>query len=191
MITSQLPVTSPPLTETIALRHLLFGTQAEIHEPWRRLFSSDVFAYHEGLTHQERTELSYQRLRVVNAAVPDAQALARDPVALSALHEWAGVVDAGMTTMASIHYNLFLGSLLEHDHEGRDLGPYLRMERIGTFLCTEQAHGNDAPSWRPPRPWTGTRAVSCSPHRRGGHASGCPTLPWPAVLRMPWSPPVW
>ena len=145
MITSQLPVTSPPLTETFALRHLLFGTHAEIHEPWRRLFSSDVFAYHEGLTHQERTELSYQRLRVVNAAVPDPQALARDPVALSALHEWAGVVDAGMTTIASIHYNLFLGSLLEHDHEGRDLGPYLRMERIGTFLCTEQAHGNDAP----------------------------------------------
>ncbi|MFE1834591.1 acyl-CoA dehydrogenase family protein [Streptomyces sviceus] len=145
MITSRLPVTTPPLTETAAIRHLLFGAQAEIHEPWRRLFSSDVFAYHEGLTHQERTELSYQRLRTVNAAVPDPQALARDPVALSALHEWAGVADAGMTTLASIHYNLFLGSLLEHDHEGRDLGPYLRMERIGTFLCTEQAHGNDAP----------------------------------------------
>lgn len=145
MITSQLPVTTPPLTETAAIRHLLFGAQDEIHEPWRRLFSSDVFAYHEGLTHQERTELSYQRLRTVNAAVPDPQALARDPVALSALHEWAGVVDAGMTTIASIHYNLFLGSLLEHDHEGRDLGPYLRMERLGTFLCTEQAHGNDAP----------------------------------------------
>ncbi|MEU9170370.1 acyl-CoA dehydrogenase [Streptomyces sp. NPDC048420] len=145
MITSQLPVTSPPLTETAALRHLLFDAQAEIHEPWRRLFSSDVFAYQEGLTHRERTELSYQRLRTVNAAVPDPQALARDPVALSALHEWAGVVDAGMATIASIHYNLFLGSLLEHDHEGRDLGPYVRMERIGTFLCTEQAHGNDAP----------------------------------------------
>ncbi|NEB03684.1 acyl-CoA dehydrogenase [Streptomyces sp. SID13726] len=145
MITSQLPVTSRPLTETAALRHLLFGSQAEIHEPWRRLFSSDTFAYREGLTHQERTELSYQRLRTVNEAVPDPQALARDPVALGALHEWAGVVDAGMTTIASIHYNLFLGSLLEHDHGDRDLGPWLRMERLGTFLCTEQAHGNDAP----------------------------------------------
>ncbi|WP_449349853.1 acyl-CoA dehydrogenase family protein [Streptomyces shaanxiensis] len=145
MITSQLPVTSPPLTETAALRHLLFDAQAEIHEPWRRLFGSDVFAHHEGLTHEERIKLSYQRLRSVNAAVPDPQALARDPVALSALHEWAGVVDPGMTTIASIHYNLFLGSLLEHDRDGRDLGPWLRMERVGTFLCTEQAHGNDAP----------------------------------------------
>ncbi|MFI0508666.1 acyl-CoA dehydrogenase [Streptomyces sp. WSLK1-5] len=144
MITSRLPVTTPSLTETAAIRQLLFGAQDEIHEPWRRLFSSDVFAYHEGLTHQERTELSYQRLRTVNAAAADPRALARDPVALSALHEWSGVVDAGMTTIASIHYNLFLGSLLDHDHEGRDLGPYLRMERLGTFLCTEQAHGNDA-----------------------------------------------
>lgn len=106
---------------------------------------SEAFAYREGLRHRERTELSYRRLRLVSAAVPDARALARDATALSAVHEWAGVADAGMATILSIHVNLFLGSLLDHDHDGRDLGPRLRMERIGTFLVTELAHGNDAP----------------------------------------------
>lgn len=145
MIASQLPVASSPLTSSAALRELLFGAQAEIHEPWRRLFGTDAFAFQEGLTYQERAELSYRRLRIVNASVPDPAALARDAASLSALHEWAGPVDPGLVTIASIHYNLFLGSLLEHDHADRDLTPYLRMERIGTFLCTEQAHGNDAP----------------------------------------------
>ncbi len=128
-----------------ALQVALFGAQAEqFHGPWRELFSSVPFAFREGLTRRERIELSYQRLRLVNEAVPDARALVDDAASLTALHEWAGVADAGMATIASIHFNLFLGSLLDHDHEDRDLTPYLRMERLGTFLCTEQAHGNDA-----------------------------------------------
>jgi alkylation response protein AidB-like acyl-CoA dehydrogenase len=122
---------------------LLFDGQPDIHEPWQHLFSSEAFAFQEGLT--QRIELSYQRLRLVNAAVPDPKALARDAAALSALHEWAGVAGAGMATVLSIHYNLFLGGLLEHDHAGRDLDPYVRMEPLGTFLGTERSHGNDAP----------------------------------------------
>ncbi|MDT0270054.1 acyl-CoA dehydrogenase [Streptomyces sp. DSM 44915] len=145
MTVSQLPVKSDPLTTSSALRELLFEAREEVHEPWRRLFSSSAFAYQEGLTHRERTELSYRRLRLVNAAMADPRAVVGDAEALSALHEWAGVADSGLTTILSIHYNLFLGSLLEHDHADRDLGPYLRMDRVGTFLCTEQAHGNDAP----------------------------------------------
>ncbi|MGW0332219.1 acyl-CoA dehydrogenase family protein [Streptomyces sp. NPDC003011] len=144
MIDSQLPAVSVPFTDT-ELQRLLFEAPAEIHEPWQRLFSSDLFAYQEGLSHRERIELSYQRLRLVNAAIPDARALACDAAALSAVHEWAGAADASMATILSIHYNLFLGSLVDHDHEDRDFGPWLRMERIGTFLTTELAHGNDAP----------------------------------------------
>ncbi|ANS62499.1 putative acyl-CoA oxidase [Streptomyces lincolnensis] len=142
--TSQLPGLSAPLATPDALKRLLFDAQAETHELWRRLFSTPAFSFREGLTHEQRTELSYRRLRWLNAAIPDVRALIRDPVALSTLHEWAGVADAGMATIASIHYNLFLGSLLDHDQGGRDLGPYLRMEKIGVFLTTEKGHGNDA-----------------------------------------------
>lgn len=123
----------------------LFGSRdTAVHHPWKRLFGSAPFAYQEGLAHEERIRLSYERLRLINHTIDDPLAFADDPAALSAMHEWAGVVDAGMATCASIHYNLFLGSLLDHDHDERDLTEYARMSRVGTFLCTELAHGNDA-----------------------------------------------
>lgn len=144
MLTPELPYVTSRLVDP-SLQRLLFDGQAASHESWQRLFSSEAFAFQEGLTHEERIKLSYQRLRLIGAAIDDPRALVQDPAELSALHEWAGVVDAGMATILSIHYNLFLGSLIDHDHQDRDLSPYLRMERIGTFLCTEKSHGNDAP----------------------------------------------
>jgi acyl-CoA oxidase len=68
---------------------------------------------------------------------------AADPHRLAALHEWIGPVDGGLTTLASIHYNLFLGSLVDHDGEGRDLSAFTSLQRTGTFLCAELEHGND------------------------------------------------
>ncbi|POX58819.1 acyl-CoA oxidase [Streptomyces sp. Ru62] len=130
---------------SVDFSRILFGPQADqIHEPWRRLFSDPQFSFREGLTPQERTALSYERLHLINEAIADPVAFASDIEALTAMHEWAGVVDAGMATIASIHWNLHIGSLLDHDHDGRDLSLYARMERIGTFLCTELDHGNDA-----------------------------------------------
>ncbi|GAA2939831.1 acyl-CoA dehydrogenase [Kitasatospora cinereorecta] len=142
VIPLQIDRTETPLAE---LTDLLFAHRLEsVHGRWRQLFGSAPFAFKEGLTHQERIALSYDRLRLVNAAVDGPQDLVTDPVELTALHEWAGIVDPGMATVASIHYNLFLGSLLDHDRAGRDLSEYVRADRIGTFLCTELDHGNDA-----------------------------------------------
>jgi acyl-CoA oxidase len=142
MIVSQLPDEQGISAE---LTRVLFGPRLEqIHEPWRRLFNGFPFAFQEGLSPQERMALSYERLHLINESVTDPVGLASDIESLSAMHEWAGVVDAGMATIASIHWNLHLGSLLDHDHEGRDFDAYARGERIGTFLCTELDHGNDA-----------------------------------------------
>ncbi|MFF9091299.1 acyl-CoA dehydrogenase [Streptomyces sp. NPDC014991] len=138
-----------PSTQHISagLARILFGPHAErIHEPWRHLFNGPRFTFQEGLSPQERTALSYERLHTINAAVPDPLALASDIESLTAMHEWAGVVDAGMATIASIHWNLHIGSLLDHDPGERDLYPYARMHTVGTFLCTELDHGNDAAS---------------------------------------------
>ncbi|MFF3994380.1 acyl-CoA dehydrogenase [Streptomyces cyaneofuscatus] len=147
MTDSQIPdsasVSSAPVSA--ALADVLFAGQLDTtHERWRRLFSSAPFRFEEGLTHRERIDLSYDRLRLVNETVEAPLVLASDPVELTAIHEWAGAVDPGMATMVSIHYNLFFGSLVDHEVAGRDLGEYVRAERIGTFLCTEVAHGNDA-----------------------------------------------
>lgn len=144
VITFQIPPGQSPRAD---LTRALFAEELDqSHAPWRRLFSTTPFAYREGLTHEQRVALSYERLRLVNQNVDSADVLVTDAVALTALHEWAGAADPGMATVASIHYNLFLGSLLDHDNTGRDLSAYLSGQRVGTFLCTELAHGNDAAS---------------------------------------------
>lgn len=88
--------------------------------------------------------LTYERLRVLNDCLDSGARLAADPRALAALHEWLGPVDPALATVAGIHYNLFLGTLLDHEGDTRrDLSDFLRLRSIGTFLCTEVAHGND------------------------------------------------
>jgi acyl-CoA oxidase len=127
------------------LTHLLFeGDERDsVHGGWRALVGGEEFAYRPGLTPEERAGQSYRRLRLVNEAVPSAEALAQDARRLAALHEWTGFVDGGLCTLASIHYNLFLGSLLDHDGNRRDMSRYADMTRTGVFLCTELEHGND------------------------------------------------
>ncbi|MET7907131.1 acyl-CoA dehydrogenase [Streptomyces avermitilis] len=135
--------TGHPVADHLA--HLLFeGTGRErTHGTWRRLISSREFSYRPGLLPAERTALSYDRLRLLNDTVDDPEQLAADPHRLAALHEWIGPVDGGLTTLASIHYNLFLGSLVDHDDNGRDLSAFTTLQQVGTFLCTELEHGND------------------------------------------------
>ncbi|WP_406425116.1 acyl-CoA dehydrogenase [Streptomyces sp. NBC_01589] len=128
------------------LKGVLFGGNfRQEHGPWRRLISTQPFRRPADRTPDERLSLAYERLRILNSTLGSAAGTAADPRALAALHEWIGPVDPALTTVAGIHYNLFLGSLLDHDGDTRrDLSDFLRLRRIGTFLCTEVAHGNDA-----------------------------------------------
>ncbi len=128
------------------LTAVLFGPNfRQEHGFWRRLLTTEPFRRPGGGTPDERLALSYHRLRILNNALDSGARVAADPRALSALHEWLGPVDPALTTVAGIHYNLFLGSLLDHDADTpRDLSDFLALRRVGTFLCTEVAHGNDA-----------------------------------------------
>ncbi|MEV7526600.1 acyl-CoA dehydrogenase [Streptomyces sp. NPDC091371] len=142
------PDALPAQTAAGELTRLLFDREDRdrVHGDWRRLVGSKTFSYRPGLTPSERTALSYDRLRLVNSVVDNAGALTYDARRLAGLHEWAGFVDGGLCTLASIHYNLFIGSLLDHDGYRRDLSSFTSMQRIGTFLCTELEHGNDVAS---------------------------------------------
>ncbi|MEV6022545.1 acyl-CoA dehydrogenase [Streptomyces sp. NPDC052036] len=141
------PAQAGPAGHPVAdeLARLLFeGPQREHrHGVWRRTISGRAFSYRPGLPPAERAALSYDRLRLLNNVLADPERFAADPHRLAALHEWIGPVDGGLTTLASIHYNLFLGSLVDHDHEGRDLAAFTTLRNTGTFLCTELEHGND------------------------------------------------
>ncbi|MGW2177614.1 acyl-CoA dehydrogenase family protein [Streptomyces sp. NPDC001732] len=115
------------------------------HGFWQRLISTEPFRRPDLRTPEERLALVYERLRVLNDCLDNGARPAADPRALAALHEWLGPVDPALTTVAGIHYNLFLGSLLDHGGDTpRDLSDFLRLRSVGTFLCTEVAHGNDA-----------------------------------------------
>ncbi|KAA0921364.1 acyl-CoA dehydrogenase family protein [Streptomyces apricus] len=134
----------------LELRDLLFHDGPEgaaVHAHWRKVIGDDLFRHHPA-TCEERWQLSYDRLRRINEELPlPPDQLAHDPRHLAALHEWASVVDGATATVAGIHYNLFLGSLLDDDRSApRDLSDFMRLSRVGTFLCTERAHGNDAPA---------------------------------------------
>ncbi|MFE1957568.1 acyl-CoA dehydrogenase [Streptomyces sp. NPDC059479] len=147
-------------TDTTAARltRVLFGEEfSRVHGPWRRLVAAEPFRRPADASPRERVALAYARLRTLNDSLDSPLALAADPRRLAALYEWLGPVDSCLTTVAGIHYNLFLGSLLDHaspaspaDADGRepeqvrDLADFLALRRVGTFLCTELAHGNDA-----------------------------------------------
>ncbi|MER6500031.1 acyl-CoA dehydrogenase [Streptomyces sp. NPDC001455] len=141
---------SPPSDQAAptvaALTRALFGEQREsLHEPWRKLFGTEPFRFREGLLPDERAALSYERLRLINDALDSPEEFVADVERLTALHEWVGPVDAGLGTVASIHYNLFLGSLLDHPAgPDREIGEFVDLRRTGTFLCTEAGHGNSA-----------------------------------------------
>ncbi|MCX5343332.1 acyl-CoA dehydrogenase family protein [Streptomyces atratus] len=145
MINISLP--SDQASSTVAaLTQALFGERLDqLHEPWRKLFSTEPFTFREGLSPDQRAALSYERLRLINEALDSPEDFVVDVERLTALHEWVGPVDAGLGTVASIHYNLFLGSLLEHTAgPSRDLREFAELRRTGTFLCTEAGHGNSA-----------------------------------------------
>ena len=147
------PADAEPAAERTAARELarlLFGRGSErerVHGTWRRLISDPTFRHSPDRTPAEQSARSYEWLHLVNDTLDEPEHLAADPALLAGLHEWAAIVEGGggLCTVASIHYNLFLGSLLDHDHDHRrDLDQYTAMRRIGTFLCTEVDHGNDA-----------------------------------------------
>ncbi|MEU7073878.1 acyl-CoA dehydrogenase [Streptomyces narbonensis] len=134
------------------LTHLLFDQEDRnrVHGAWRQLLAAKEFRHRAELSPGARTALAYERLRMVNTRVESPLDLAGDVRSLAALHEWVGVADGGVCTLASIHYNLFLGSLLDHRNGtgGRDLSEFTAMRSTGTFLCTELDHGNDAAALR-------------------------------------------
>ncbi|WP_245703205.1 acyl-CoA dehydrogenase [Streptomyces lushanensis] len=151
-------------TTAARLTRVLFGEEfSRVHGPWRRLVAAEPFRRPADASPRARVALAYARLRTLNDSLDSPLALAADPRRLAALYEWLGPVDSCLTTVAGIHYNLFLGSLLDHatpagapspsgrtgpdgrePEQARDLADFLALRRVGTFLCTELAHGNDA-----------------------------------------------
>ncbi|WP_326611494.1 acyl-CoA oxidase [Streptomyces scopuliridis] len=169
------------------LTRVLFGEDFDReHAPWRRLAAAAPFRRRPGASSGERLAMAYERLRTVNDTLDSPAELVADPRGLAALHEWLGPVDPAFTTVAGIHYNLFLGSLLDHAEgekgvargtardaagsadaaDAAELADFFALRRVGTFLCTEVAHGNDAVAVETTAAYDRERDgfVLCTPH---------------------------
>ncbi|MDI1463239.1 acyl-CoA dehydrogenase [Catellatospora sp. KI3] len=128
-----------------SLTEILYGHRFDQdHRVWQNLLADPQFAFAD-LDHDAAVQRAYHRLALVNAEIDDVAAFASDVHRITALHEWMGPRDAALTAVAGIHYNLFLGSLLDLEPAGRrDLAEFTDLRRVGVFLCTEAAHGNSA-----------------------------------------------
>jgi acyl-CoA oxidase len=137
-----------PLTEKVIARELRGRTLSSFEKRLVDVLHDDMFRRTEDMRSSETCELSYRRLRYLNKCLDLRIAdLFSDLDKLLALHEWAAVVDGTLTTLISIHYNLCIGSILQHGRGRTELEPFLEeletMDSIGVFLATELAYGNN------------------------------------------------
>lgn len=107
-----------------------------------------IFRRSDDLRNSEACALAYQRVRHLRERLDlDAMTLMHDFDQLIALHEWVALVDGTAMTILTIHYNLCIGSILNHGEQRPELQPLLdelnSMQSIGVFLATELAYGNN------------------------------------------------
>ncbi|TDT25916.1 acyl-CoA oxidase [Streptomyces sp. BK208] len=137
-----------------ALHRLMFGDRWEkVHEPWRRFYDQEDL--YEPVPPDEQLRRAYALMEHV--PVDEPERFVQDTERLMALHEWATC--GSLATVAGIHYNLFLGTLVD---AGRDIGAF--RGQIGTFLCTEVEHGNGAAFMETTATWNGHGFDLHTPH---------------------------
>lgn len=110
------------------------------------LFRDEIFQPREGLTHDERCRLTYDRMRFLGDRLPAATALLKDPRTLLTLLETAAVASPSVFLALTIHCCLSVNAIQEFGGGRDDLAEYLdevdTMTSIGTLVVTELGHGN-------------------------------------------------
>ncbi|WP_429420997.1 acyl-CoA dehydrogenase [Nocardia sp. GAS34] len=120
---------------------ILFGDDHErAHGPWRRLAAQECAHRWHDLNPDEAVMHAYSRLRDLDGT-PNFTALTDNSAQIANLHEWLMPIAPTLAIIAGIHYNLFLGSLVDHGADVTGVGG--RDGAVGTFLVTELDHGND------------------------------------------------
>lgn len=123
------------------------GRYKEIYRDLAQHFRLPLFARRDGLTSSEYCALAYTRLRVLAHRTGPASALVKDPRRLFALQELAAMVDGTLHSLIAIHYNLCLGTILDHLDNQPELSDYVdeleTISSVGVFLATEVGYGNN------------------------------------------------
>jgi acyl-CoA oxidase len=124
----------------------------EVHEDIRATLFDPVFDPREGLTATEAGLLAYERCRVVHGRLERPLEIVGNPARLFALAEWPPVLDVSVFSLLMVHYNLCLGTVVEHGGGRPDLDDYRReldnLTSFGPYMATELGYGNNVAALR-------------------------------------------
>jgi acyl-CoA oxidase len=116
------------------------------HDDLRELFGLEIFDGHEGLPGSDRTRLACDRLRFLLASIGPVGETIADPCRISALHEWAALVDGALAAVMDGHCDV-LRSIAAGGAD-TDYARRLRAElhvgdAVGVVLAAELGCGSD------------------------------------------------
>src|SRR5947209_9795530 len=157
------PVETPIPTATAAgsetgaaradlVRLVYDGGYEREHADVRAMLLDPIFDPREGLTLAEAGRLAYDRCRLVHSRLERPLEMLRNPGRLFALAGWFSLLDVSMFSLLMVHYNLCLGTVVEHGKDRSDLDDYVAeldgLEAFGPYMATELGYGNNVAALR-------------------------------------------
>ncbi|CAM04723.1 acyl-coenzyme A oxidase [Saccharopolyspora erythraea NRRL 2338] len=123
------------------------GKFSSLHQDLRAALENPLFDQRPGLSTLEAGRLSYERARFLHEHLELGSELPHDQERMFAVSEWSCLVDITTLPVLNIHYNLCMGTILQHGAGRDDLGDYLdelrSMSSIGLLIATELGYGNN------------------------------------------------
>ena len=133
------------------------GTFDHAHKDIRELLLDGIFDAREGLSLPAAGRLAYQRSRFVHGQLERPLQILADPLRLFALAEWPALLDVATFSLLMVHYNLCLGSLVDHGQGRPELAEYFEdldsLACFGPYLATELGFGNNVAALRTEAVW--------------------------------------
>ncbi|MFD7750318.1 acyl-CoA dehydrogenase [Streptomyces sp. NPDC059698] len=147
------PTATARADATRVLRDTVYdGWFETVHRPLRDLLAHPLFERREGLTALAQGRLAYDRSRFVHSRLGDPRDVLADPQRMFALSEWPSLLDTTTLPLLMSHYNLCLGTVLQHSHDRTDLDDWIdelaAMRSVGMLMVSELGYGNNAAAMR-------------------------------------------
>lgn len=134
------------------LRLVHDGTFEQVHKDIRDALLDPVFDPREGLSLSEAGRLAYERSRFVHGRLERPREIIGNPRRLFALAEWPSLLDVSVFSLLMVHYNLCLGTVLEHGGGRADIEEHVdeldSLASFGPYMATELGYGNNVAALR-------------------------------------------
>lgn len=146
-----LPAKAPCASDDL-IRLIFDGTFESVHKDIREMLRDEIFDPREGLTLQQAGHLAYMRSRFLHGSLERPRQILKNPLRLFALAEWPSLLDVATFSLLMVHYNLCLGTLVDHGQDRDDLEDYFEdldsLRAFGPYMATELGYGNNVSALR-------------------------------------------